>query len=289
MKTLLPGRARFLPTGIISGRRKCQPPSRAFTLIELLVVIAIIAILAAMLLPALAAAKKKAQKIGCLSNFHQVSLALNMYLNDNGDKLCDSTDATSGKEFGLAIGQAAAYQYVAPGSGITGYNARLINFLPTYLGLAAPDTQVRVAKVFICPGYAVFGSKVDINVPSTWVNTVMYDVPNGGTADVPSGGLPGSLAFGPGGTSLPWPIFGYSTLGTPSHKTTEISHYKSLTDVWALSDTDTDAFGGINPWGPPTYPSGGTLLPTTPLHLKVRNRLFLDGHAASQTTITGYW
>ena len=282
-------RAQLPQTLIHTDRHERKADGSAFTLIELLVVIAIIAILAAMLLPALAAAKKKAQKIGCLSNFHQVSLALNMYLNDNGDKLCDSTDSATGKEFGLSIGQAAAYQNVPPGSGITSYNTRLINFLPTYLGLAAPDTQVRVAKVFICPGYAVFGSKVDINVPSTWVNTVMYDVPNGGAADVPAGGLPGSLAFGPGGSSLPWPIFGYSSLGTLSHKTTEISHYKSLTDVWALSDTDTDAFGGINPWGPPTYPSGSTLLPTTPLHLKVRNRLFLDGHAASQTTITGYW
>jgi prepilin-type N-terminal cleavage/methylation domain-containing protein/prepilin-type processing-associated H-X9-DG protein len=60
---------------------------KAFTLVELLVVIALITILAALLFPLLGRAKESGRATVCLSNLHQIGVALQLYVQDNGNRL----------------------------------------------------------------------------------------------------------------------------------------------------------------------------------------------------------
>jgi prepilin-type N-terminal cleavage/methylation domain-containing protein/prepilin-type processing-associated H-X9-DG protein len=72
------------------------PSLVAFTLIELLVVIGIIAMLAALLLPVLSRARESGRATACLSNLHQIGLALQLYVGDNQNKLPRMSDVFPG-------------------------------------------------------------------------------------------------------------------------------------------------------------------------------------------------
>jgi prepilin-type N-terminal cleavage/methylation domain-containing protein len=125
----------------------------AFTLIELLVVIAIIAILAALLLPALAKAKQKAQRINCVNNLKQVGLSFRMWGGDNGDR------------YPMALGWTT----------LPGIFLVMSNELNTPKILACPSDSRMPAATFSVLGntyisYAV-GSKADESMPQVILTT----------------------------------------------------------------------------------------------------------------------
>jgi len=78
--------------GGLRPRSALRVPHSAFTLVELLVVIAIIGVLAGLVLPTLGRAKEAGRATACLSNLRQIGLALQLYVQDNDNRLPEMRD-----------------------------------------------------------------------------------------------------------------------------------------------------------------------------------------------------
>jgi len=236
---------------------------KAFTLIELLVVIAIIAILAAMLLPALAAAKRKAQRINCVNNLHQIGIAFKTWEGDNGDQypMAVSTQKGGAMENVLSADSATTLGNTYPASGITNVFCVMSNELST-------------PKVLYCTSDTAPGRGAATNFPQLGITV------NPGTSTQGTNCI-SYFVCGDAADTYPQMILdGDRNLGTVP--ATSVGQYSP-----AIVLTGGNHWPALGTAASPTG-SGVWAWTANDLHLKVGNVGMADG-SVQQTTCSSLW
>ena len=242
---------------------------KAFTLIELLVVIAIIAILAAMLLPALAAAKRKAQKINCTNNLKQIGLAFRIWEGDNGDKY----------PMAIPSAQGGAAEFVGD-LGNNGFPAS--GFVNVPYTFSVMSNELSTPKVVLCP------SDSSVRV-----------VASGFTANPGNSGQPvANYAFSNANVSYfvcgdaadAYPQMILSVIATSAHQPVPARHRPArLAARWcaATSPALTDIGAALaEQWQSPAVSGIYWAWTANDMHLKTGNLGLTDGSVASTTAFT---
>jgi prepilin-type N-terminal cleavage/methylation domain-containing protein len=231
---------------------RTTPPTRAFSIIELLVVVAIIAILAALLIPSLANARESGRRAACLSNLHQIGLAVRVYAADNNSSI----------PFGPAAPPIVTTIDFYPCTGSPTSLISLLNGAPVGMGLMLNTQLATQPKVLFCPGsdQPVDAAAQLANIGVTQAQSSYY---------YRHGSIPDSSPTT--ASALP-----------PTHiRIEDLGNNRNNQPIQALAmDTQFICSPGLSAFG---------VIPSTHHQMKVTDIVFADGHAATQSNAAGQY